>query len=324
MPATEIVAVDIGGTHARFALATIHDGRVTALGDDVTLKATEHASLQTAWQTYAAGLGRPLPRAAGIAIACPVNGDVLKLTNNPWIIRPALIRDELGLDSFKMVNDFAAVAHAVAQAGPAGFCHLAGPDRPLPISGPITVLGPGTGLGVAQLLLADDRHHVIATEAGHIDFAPLDSLEDAILAQLRRRYARVSVERIVSGPGLANLHAGLAAIAGRAIDARDDRTLWAAALAGADSLAAAALDRFCRSFGAVAGDLALAQGASGVVLAGSLATRLAAHLPRSGFHQRFVAKGRFEGLMASLPIKLMIHPQPGLFGAAAAYAETYR
>ena len=156
-----------------------------------------------------------------------------------------------------------------------------------------------------------------------MDFAPLDAIEDAILTRLRGRFGRVSVERIVAGPGLSSLHEALAALEGRAVLPRDDKALWADALAGTDSLAAAALDRFCLSLGAVAGDIALAHGANGVVIAGGLGLRLAEHLPRSGFRQRFVAKGRFEALMAALPVKLLTRPQPGLYGAAAAFAQEY-
>jgi glucokinase len=173
------------------------------------------------------------------------------------------------------------------------------------------------------VLRRDGRAFVTETEGGHLDFAPLDSIEDALLARLRARYRRVSVERIVAGPGLAAIIEALAAIEGRPVPAGDDKTLWAAALDGTDSLAAAALDRFCLSLGAVAGDIALAQGASAVVIAGGLGLRLADHLPRSGFAQRFTAKGRFEVMMAEIPVKLITHPQPGLFGAAAAFAEEH-
>lgn len=154
-----------------------------------------------------------------------------------------------------------------------------------------------------------------------MDFAPLDSLEEAILARLRAQHRRVSVERIVSGPGLAAIHATIAKLEGRPVEPREDKELWTAALDGGDPLAVAALDRFCLSLGSVVGDLALAHGAAGVVLAGGLGARLADHLPRSGFAGRFAAKGRFEAMMAAMPVRLITHPQPGLFGAAAAYAE---
>lgn len=320
---TEIAAIDIGGTHARFAIARIEDSLVIGLTDEVVFKTTEHASLQTAWKAFAERLGRTPPRSAGIAVACPVGGAVLQLTNNPWIIRPALIPAELGLDRFRLVNDFGAVGHAVAQLPGDSFRHLFGPDRPLPDPGVISIVGPGTGLGVAILARSAEGASVIETEAGHADFAPLDSLEDQILARLRQLYRRVSVERVVSGPGLANIHAVLAAIEGRAVAQMDDASLWELALSGSDSLAAAAFDRLCLCLGAIVGDIALAQGAQAVVIAGGLGLRIADRLTGSGFEGRFRAKGRFEGRMAQMPVKLISYPEPGLFGAAVAFAQAY-
>ncbi len=319
----QIVAVDIGGTHARFVVAEVEAGRVTHLGDAVTLKTAEHASFQTAWQDFGQITGMQLPKAAAIAIAGPINSDVIKLTNNPWIIRPALINEKLGVDAYTLVNDFGAVGHAVAQANAEHFIHLCGPDMPLPESGTISIIGPGTGLGVAHIWRGNGSYHVQATEGGHLDFAPLDSIEDAILARLRKRHRRVSVERVVSGPGLVEIYETLASIEGKAIQQLDDKALWQLGMSGEDSLAAAAVDRFCLSLGSVAGDTALAQGGSGVVIAGGLGFRIKDILVRSGFAERFRAKGRFEGLMATIPVKLITHPQPGLFGAAAAFAKEH-
>lgn len=318
----QIVAVDIGGTHARFALAEVDAGRVISLGNATTLKTSEHASFQTAWEDFGRSVAS-LPRAIAIAIAAPVQGDIIKFTNNPWVIRPALIKEKLAVDHYSLVNDFEAVGHAVAQADPEHFLHLTGPDISLPETGTISIIGPGTGLGVAHIWRGGGSYHVQATEGGHLDFAPLDSIEDAVLTRLRKRYRRVSVERIVSGPGLVEIYEALAGIEGRAVLARDDKTLWQLGTSGEDSLAAAAIDRFCLSLGSVAGDIALAQGGSGVVIAGGLGLRIKDSLIRSGFAERFCAKGRFEGLMASLPVKLITHPQPGLFGAAAAFAKEH-
>lgn len=323
MRVTELVAVDIGGTHARFALADVADGRVMSLGEAVTLKTAEHASLQTAWEAFGAQVGRPLPRAAAIAIACPTSGDVLKLTNNPWIIRPALVCEKLSVDRFQLVNDFEAIGHAVAQADDAHFTHVCGPDGPLPSSGTISIIGPGTGLGVAHVRRDNDAYHVQPTEGGHVDFAPLDTIEDAILARLRQRHNRVSAERVVSGPGIVDIYHTLASIEGRAVHELDDLAIWKLGLAGEDSLAAAAVDRFCMSLGSVAGDIALVQGGCAVVIAGGLGYRLKDTLVRSGFADRFRAKGRFQAMMTALPVKLITHPQPGLFGAAAAFAREY-
>jgi glucokinase len=320
----ELVAADIGGSHARFALADIEAGCVTRLTEVVTLRTVEHASLQTAWATFGEQLGRALPRAAAIAVACPIAGEMLKLTNNPWIIRPAMIGKRLGLDRVTLINDFGAVGHAVVRVGPEYLSHLCGPDVPLPEQGVISIVGPGSGLGVAQVLRREGRNHVIECEGGHIDFAPVDEIEDMILARLRKRYRRVSAERVVSGVGLANIYEGLAAIEGRAVETGDNRTLWTTALACDDSLAVAALDRFCLALGSIAGDIALVHGANAVVIAGGLGLRIAHLLPSSGFAGRFAAKGRFESRMASIPVKVITHPQPGLFGAAAAFAEEHR
>ena len=317
----ELVAVDVGGTHARFAIAKIEQGRVVDLGEAVTLKTAEYASFQTAWEDFGKIHGAPLPRAAAIAIAGPVDADVIKLTNNPWIIRRALVNEKLGVDDFVLVNDFAAVGHAVAQAGPEHFVYLSGSDVPLPANGTISIVGPGTGLGVAHVRKYGASYHVQSTEGGHIDFAPLDSLEDALLARLRKRYRRVSVERVVAGPAICDIYETLAAIEGRAVQPFDDMSLWQLGTSGEDSLAAAAVDRFCLSLGSVAGDITLAQGGGGVVIAGGLGLRIKDTLQRSGFAERFCAKGRFANLMADLPVKLITHPQPGLFGAAAAFGQ---
>lgn len=321
---TEVVAVDIGGTHARFALAEVADGRVQSLADPVTLKTAAYASFQTAWEAFGAQIGHPLPPAAAIAFAGPVGGDVLQLTNSHWTIRPSLISDRLHVEKFSLVNDFAAVGHAVAHASPEHFRHICGPEVDFPLTGVTTVVGPGTGLGVAHVVRAPDHYHVCATEGGHLDFAPLDAFEDGLLDHLRKRYRRVSVERIISGPGLRGIYEAFARVEGRIVEAEDDKILWTAALEGTDSLAVAALDRFCMSLGSVAGDLALAQGANAVVIAGGLGARIARHLPQSGFAQRFAAKGRFEAMMAAIPVKRIILDEPGLYGAAAAFATEHR
>ena len=319
----QIVAADIGGTHARFAIAEVAGGCVVSLGEPVTQKTADHASLQTAWQAFEASHGEPLPRAAAIAVASPITDDVIRMTNNPWIIRPSLIPERLNADAYVVINDFGAIGHAVAQVPQEDFVHLCGPDIPLPIEGVTTVCGPGTGLGVAQVLKRDGRYHVLETEGGHVDFAPLDAIEDTFVKRLRHHYTRVSTERICSGPGIVAIYETLAELEGRPVPSHDDKVIWTEALDGTDSIALAALDRFCLALGAVAGDLALAHGAKGVVIAGGLGFRIKDRLIRSGFGQRFVAKGRFQSLMAGLPVKLITHPQPGLFGAAAAFAQKH-
>jgi len=321
----ELVAVDIGGTHARFALATVAADGTIVLGEPETLNTADHASFQTAWEDFRERRGGTLPPAVSMAIAGPVGGEVIRFTNNPWIIRPALVKEKLGIKRYSIVNDFEAVAHAVARAPDDQFVHLAGPEKPLGAKGTISVLGPGTGLGVAHLWRdGKGGYHVQATEGGHVDFAPLDGIEDAILARLRKRHTRVSVERVVAGPAICDLYQTLAALEGRAVHELEDIEIWTRGTSGEDCLAAAAVDRFCLSLGSVAGDIALTQGGfAGVVIAGGLGLRLRETLLNSGFAERFRAKGRFAELMASIPVKLIVHPQPGLFGAAAAFVSEH-
>ncbi|TDW62749.1 glucokinase [Novosphingobium sp. PhB55] len=326
---TELVAVDIGGTHARFALASVDgQGRIT-LGEPVTLHTSEHGSFQLAWQAFRERNGGHLPNAISIAIAGPVGGEVIRFTNNPWIIRPAMIPEKMGVEHYTVVNDFAAVAYAVALAPEDQFLHLAGPEGPLPATGTLSVLGPGTGLGVAHLWRNGLPHgqggfyHVQATEGGHVDYAPLDLIEDAVLARLRKRHNRVSVERVVSGPAIVDIYQTLAAMENRAVHDLTDVEIWTAGTNYEDPLAAAAVDRFCLSLGSAAGDYALAHGAGGVVIAGGLGYRIRETILSSGFSERFRAKGRFASMMAQIPVKLITHPQPGLYGAAAAYVREH-
>jgi glucokinase len=318
-----IVTADIGGTHARFAIASIDAGRVAELGEPVTLRTADHASFQLAWQDFAGRAGIDLPKEMAVAFAGPLGSDELKLTNNPWMIRPYVLKERLGVERFTIVNDFGAVGHAVAALDDEHFRHVCGPDHALPDEGVISIVGPGTGLGVGVLVRKAQGYDVIETEGGHINFAPLDALEDKILKKLRRTFRRVSVERVASGQGLRNLYEALGAIEKRDLAFHDDTDLWPAAIDGTDSLATAALDRLCLTLGAVAGDLALAHGASAVVIAGGVGLRLADYLPHSGFRNRFIDKGRFERRMDDMPVRLITYPQPGLFGAAAAFAREH-
>lgn len=321
---TDLVALDIGGTHARFALASIGPDGAISLGEPETLKTGDYASLKTAWEEFERRCGCTIPRDAAIAIAGPVHGETVRMTNNSWVIHIGRIDEQLGLDRVCVLNDFAAVAHAVARAEESSFLHLAGPDLPLPAKGTISVIGPGTGLGVAHLWRdGAGNYHVQATEGGHVDFAPVDHVDDVVLARLRKLHRRVSTERVVSGPGIVEIYHALAAIEGRAVQELEDRAIWEAGLTGTDSLAAAAVERFCLSLGSAAGDYALAHGAGAMVVAGGLGYRIRETLRRSGFAERFRFKGRYEQMMAGLPVKLITHPQPGLFGAAAAFQREY-
>ena len=320
----QLVTIDVGGTNARFALARVADGKVVHLGAPATFATGSATGLKAAWDRFAEAQGEPLPRAAAIAVAGPVGGEEIRFTNSHWVIRPAQIADELGLDAHILINDFEAVGHAVAAAGPDDLLHLSGPELALPDPGTISICGPGTGLGVAQLIRrADGSYRVQPTEGGHIGFSPEDRVEEQILSHVREVLPRVSVERMCSGPAIVPLAEAIAKMDGLPAPSGDDRELWLAAFTDADPVAVKACERFCMILGAAAGDFALAHGAGGVVIAGGLGLRLKDKLQAGAFAQRFVYKGRFRSLMETIPVKLIVHPQPGLFGAAGAFARDH-
>lgn len=314
---TELVAADIGGTHARFALAQVENGQVLDLSEAFVLKTAEHVGLVEAWQAFAQHVGRCLPSAAALAFAYPVENELPELTNMPWTIDAGTLSESLELSRHLVLNDFAAIGYATAMLDPSHFLHIAGPDIPLPSSGVISIVGPGTGLGVGLVIRGADQVQVIASEGGNMDFSPQDELDDQLMAALRRKYGHVSAERLVSGPGLRNIYE----VIGHAqVSYADDRDLWLAALEGSDPVASAALKRFCLCLGAFCGNIALAHGANALVLAGGLGLRLRDHLAASGFAESFAAKGEYRSILEQLPVKLIVHPEPGLYGAAAAFA----
>ena len=318
--ARELVAADIGGTHARFALAQIGNGRFVHLGQAVTLKTADYAGLSEAWRAFAEHVGRALPSAAALAFAYPVENDLPQLTNMPWRIDARTIPEDLGVAQHLILNDFVAVGHAVAALGSAHFLHVAGPHVDLPDNGVISIVGPGTGLGVGLVIRNNGQYQVIASEGGNMDFSPHDELDDRLMLALRKRYGHVSAERLVSGPGLRDIYA---LIAKAEAPYSKDGDLWDAALEGSDRVATAALGRFCLCLGSFAGNIALAHGARALVLAGGLGLRLREQLPASRFAESFAAKGEYKSILEQLPIKLITHPEPGLYGAAAAFAARF-
>jgi glucokinase len=321
---TRIVSIDLGGTHARFAFAEVSGGRVVRVDAPTTLKVADHASLADAWAAFGQQVGETLPRLAAIAVASPVTDEnLLKLTNNPWTIRKSEIDGSLGLDRHILINDFEAVGHAVAHCDASDFQHLAGPDEALPAEGAISIVGPGTGLGVALLLRSPGGYHVQTSEGGHAGFAPSDDLDDDILHIARGRHGRVSVERIVAGPGLPFIYQALMARMGAQGDIPDHKTLWQRAQSGEDDVAVAAAEHFCWLLGTAAGDIVLTHGSAALVIAGGLGLRIKDMLLRSDFQRSFADKGRFVAMMRGIPVKIITHAEPGLLGAAAAFAVRY-
>jgi glucokinase len=280
--------------------------------------------LAAAWAAFSRDEGGRLPTLASIAVAGPIECELVRFTNNHWTIRTTTLDDELGVDkSSILINDFAAMAAAVSVLEQDEFAYIGGPDEALKADGLTTVIGAGTGLGVAQLLRRHGHSMVISTEGGHVAFAPVDEFEIALLQRVQAEHGRVSAERVVSGPALSTIRDTIAGIAGAPMVPQDDAVLWAAAIEGTDQYGRLALDRFVMALGSVAGDLALAHGANNVVVTGELSNRIADRLKGPLFNDRFVAKGRFMSRMGEIPIRLVVHHNPGLLGAAVLYQEAH-
>ena len=317
----ELVA-DVGGTNARFAL--VDPATPAALLQQRSLPCAEFASLQHAAETYLAQTGARPARAA-IAVACPVTGDAIRLTNRAWSFSRDELRRSLHLEQLQVLNDFGAVARAIPALTPADRETLHG-DPAAPLTGPVSVLGPGTGFGVAQLVGDAQRGwHVVETEGGHVSFAPQGEEEQQIARWLDARFGRTSNERVLSGAGLSHVDAALATMEDGpptlddlSTPLRDPAQIVAAALQGHDLAARRALARFCAVLGSVAGDVALIQGARTVMIAGGIVPRFVPFLRTSAFRERFLAKGRMAALLEDVAIHVVTHPQPGLLGAAAA------
>lgn len=306
-----LVVADIGGSHARFAVAERVGGAVR-LRDMSVMPVAAHDGLAAAFAAFRAQAGGGLPEAGVLAVAGGLEGGELRFTNNRWTMPYDGLAAALGLQRVHLLNDLEAVARAVAHAAPEDFAAVCGPRSGLPGAGVISVVGPGTGLGVAMLVRHDAGHAVVPTEAGHIGFAPTDGIEDLLLTAVRRGlHGRVSVERLVSGPGLAAIHLALGGA-----PAENQRTLWRHVLDSETAEAKATLERFLGMLGGFAGDVALAQGAQAVVIAGGLGARLGARLAHPAFAERFVAKGRFAERMAQIPVVRLLIDEPGLVGAA--------
>lgn len=321
---------DIGGTNARFALADtaadhplLEDSvRGYAVADFPSLAdAARHYLEEPDIRDAAAGTNNGV-----FAVAGRVDGDEARITNHPWVISLSRTRDALGFDQVRLINDFAAQAMCIPMLGSADTVAIGNvPWSPehRPPTRTYAVLGPGTGLGVGGLIVRDGKCFPLESEGGHVSFAPGTPQEIDVLEELSQQFGRVSVERLICGPGLVNLHRALSEIAGEDPGLLQPADVTARAQAG-DPRASAAVDMFCAVFGATAGDLVLTLGAwDGVFLTGGLVPRLLPSLQHSGFRQRFEHKGRFSAAMARIPTLAIVHPRPGLLGAAAIAVESF-
>ncbi len=316
-PASLALIADIGGTNARFALTDLSAPTAQVI-DARSLDASAFASLQHAAEHYLAAVGVQ-PRHAAIAVASPVNGEEIRLTNRAWSFTRRELQSALGLGRLHVLNDFGAVAWSVPALTDGEQVTVHGSED-APLQGPISVLGPGTGLGVAMLVGNDPHWHVVETEGGHVSFAPLGEEELGIARWFTARFGRVSNERLLCGSGLSHIDAVLRGAVDHATgqhqDLREPADIVAAALEGHDLAARRTLARFCAVLGSVAGDAALIHGARTVMLAGGIVPRFIPFLRSSAFRERFLAKGRFAAYLESVTIRVITHNGPGLLGAA--------
>ena len=312
------LVADIGGTNARFAMIAPGGSDIVS---PIILRCADYPGVADAARAYLAQTKpRHKPRLAAIDIAGPVIGGVGELTNHPWRIDANDVRRDLALERVELVNDFAALAHAVPR--------LAAGDRATiragakGAAGPIGVVGPGTGLGVAAVIPDGAGGWVpLASEGGHVTVAAVDEREDAILGALRRRFGHVSAERVLSGPGLVNLYEAVCTLAHEPAQALTPEQVAEHAQAG-DPHPAEALSLFFAWLGNVTGNLALTVGAvGGIAIAGGIVPRYLPLLAASKFEQRFLDKGRLRAYLEPIPVYCVTHPLPAFIGLAALLAE---
>ena len=304
---------DIGGTNARFALATA-DGRILA---EQVLSGADYADLVGAASAYLAGISGPRPRRAAVAVATPVTGDWVQFTNSPWSFSIRATRQALKLEQLEVLNDFTALALALPLLEPTERRAVGGGTAIA--QAPIALMGAGTGLGVSGLIWSGQHWIALQTEGGHVSFSATDAREWAIQQVLQQRFGHVSPERFLSGPGLVNIYTALATIQGWRAEPLTPPDITERALQGRCPHCIETLEVFSGALGTAAGNLAITLGArGGVYIGGGIVPRLGAWFDRSAFRSRFEHKGRFSAYLAAIPTWVITADHPAFRGVAAA------
>jgi glucokinase len=303
---------DIGATNSRFALADtggdVRGVRVFATDD--------YASLGDAIAAYlAAEAPSERPTQAVMAVAAPVTGDEVTLTNHPWTFSAAALRERFALSRVRAVNDFVANALAIPQLRDGDLFQVGGGRS---VAGtPIGVVGPGSGLGVSALVPNNSGGIPINSEGGHVTMSAADAREGAVLDLMRGRFEHVSAERVLSGPGLVNLYNALCELSGKPAAQFTAAQITDPQIGENDLRAREATQMFCAMLGTVAGNLALTLGArGGIYIAGGIVPKLGDTFAQSQFRSRFESKGRFRDYLALIPTCVITRPSPALVGAA--------
>ena len=303
---------DIGGTNARFAIA--ENGSYRELKHvEVDCYPSLHDALSDYLSTLSSGERTHLTGA--LAIAGPVLGDKISMTNKAWSFSIEQLKRSLNLTSLVVVNDFAANARAIPHL-PQSSLLTVGPAI-ADAKGNIGVIGPGTGLGVSALIPRGAEWTLVAGEGGHATLAASNDEEAAIIQMLRKRWNHVSAERVLSGAGLVNLYEALCALNGIEPLMLTPADVTKHAMNKSDELSVKAFACFCEFLGGVAGDLALTVGAlGGVYIAGGILLRFKDAFAASAFRQRFESKGRFAAMLEKIPTYLILEDSPALIGLA--------
>ena len=307
---------DIGGTNARFALASTDK---VGFASAMTLQCADFETSVAAIRHYLDAVSAPTPAAICLAAAGPVIEESVSVTNNHWVLSAEEMREDFGTDRVKLLNDFEAIAWSIPYIED-DFLESVGQvsQKALPVETfNVAIVGPGTGLGTGGLCKRDGQLIPLVGEGGHIGFAPKSKVQIELLEVLREKFERVCVERLVSGSGIENIYWALNVLRGETRSSLSAADIFAAAGDGTDPVAADATQLFFEILGQVAGDIALVLGATdGVYLAGGIVKRYPEMLHISGFRNAFESKGRHRSLMERIPTRLITYDEPGLLGAA--------
>lgn len=310
------MVADIGGTNARFALEVSHQ----VFENIEVLPCNDYDTIVDAAKAFLQHVGNPNIKHAAVAIANPVVGDWLQMTNHHWAFSIETTRQALQLDTLLFINDFTAQALAITQTSDDELVQIGGGQTVE--HAPKAVIGPGTGLGVSGLIPSGNRYIALAGEGGHTSFSPFDDTEMMIWQYAKRQFGHVSAERFLSGSGLVLIYEALAEREGIAHKALSPAEISEQALSGHSPLCRLTLDIFCAMLGTVASNLALTLGArGGVYICGGIVPRFIDYFKESPFRNRFENKGRFDAYLAAIPVYVVLSSYPGIAGAAVALAN---
>ncbi|WP_392562620.1 glucokinase [Orbus sturtevantii] len=306
----KLLVADIGGTNARFAL---YNRATKILSDIKKYTITDDTCLPQLVTDYLKLCSVTVKRAC-FALACPIEGDKIVMTNNHIEFSRSELQELLALKQLEVINDFTAVAMSVPALGAEDICQIGG--QAADITYPIAVYGAGTGLGVAHLLSIAGKWLSLPGEGGHVELPMINDSEDKILSILRQKFGRVSAERFLSGSGLVNIYQALVELTNQSKQDITASEIVTQALEQSCQICLQTLSLFCAFMGRFGGNLALTLNTrGGVYIAGGIVPRFLEFFKQSDFRLHFETKGRMGRLLQTIPVYVIVHSDPGLLGA---------